>query len=36
MFELKEALDSDNPEEHISYMHVHMDGSCNGIVIFFI
>jgi len=30
MLELMTALKSKNPEEHISNLHVHMDGSCNG------
>jgi len=30
MFELSDALKLDNPEEHISRLHVHIDGSCNG------
>lgn len=30
MYELKNALASDNPEEYISHCHIHVDGSCNG------
>ena len=30
IFELSEALKMDNPEDYISHLHVHVDGSCNG------
>lgn len=30
MFELSNAMKSPNPEDHISYTPVHVDGSCNG------
>lgn len=25
------CLNSSNPEEYVSYLHVHQDGSCNGL-----
>ena len=31
MIELGEALKLDNPEEYMSDLHVHQDGSCNGL-----
>jgi DNA-directed RNA polymerase len=31
MLELDAALSSPNPEEYVSHIHVHMDGSCNGL-----
>ncbi|EGR33869.1 hypothetical protein IMG5_034000 [Ichthyophthirius multifiliis] len=31
IFEVSEALQLENPEDHISHLHVHMDGSCNGL-----
>lgn len=30
-FELVHALDSPNPEEYVSHLPVHQDGSCNGL-----
>ena len=30
IFELSEALKMDNPEDYIGHLHVHVDGSCNG------
>lgn len=30
IFELSEALKMDFPEDHVSHLHVHVDGSCNG------
>ena len=30
MFELSAAVKSGNPEEYASHLHVHVDGSCNG------
>ena len=30
IFELSAALKSDNPEEYISHVPVHVDGTCNG------
>lgn len=30
IFELSAAMSLDNPEDHISHMHIHVDGSCNG------
>jgi len=30
IFELSEALKMDNPEDYIGRLHVHVDGSCNG------
>jgi len=30
MFELSAAIKSDNPEDFYSKLHVHVDGSCNG------
>eukprot|EP00210_Caulerpa_lentillifera_P000641 g619.t1 len=29
--EIRNALNCDTPEEYISHMHVHQDGSCNGL-----
>ena len=31
MNDLCNALNSDNPEEYISHLHIHQDGSCNGL-----
>jgi len=31
MFELSNALKSPNPELFVSHIHIHMDGSCNGL-----
>ena len=31
MFELDAALNYQDPEKYISHIHVHMDGSCNGL-----
>jgi DNA-directed RNA polymerase len=31
MNDLMEALSKDNPAEHISHIHIHQDGSCNGL-----
>jgi len=31
MTDLQNALNCDNPEEYISYLHIHQDGSCNGL-----
>ena len=31
IFELVEALKQENPEEYISHLHIHQDGSCNGL-----
>jgi DNA-directed RNA polymerase, mitochondrial len=31
IFELCKAIDSPNPEEYISHLHIHQDGSCNGL-----
>lgn len=28
---IKEAIDSGDPENHVSYFPVHQDGSCNGL-----
>lgn len=30
IFDLHAALTSPNPEEYVSHLHIHMDGSCNG------
>lgn len=30
MFELSDAMKSENPEEFLSHVPVHVDGSCNG------
>lgn len=30
MFELSEAMKREDPENHICRLHVHVDGSCNG------
>ena len=30
MFELSDALKSKDPSQHICRLHVHVDGSCNG------
>ena len=30
-FEIKAALDSPHPEEYVSYLPVHQDGTCNGL-----
>ena len=29
--DLSNALNSGNPEEYISHLHIHQDGSCNGL-----
>lgn len=31
IIELTKALESPNPEEYISHLHIHQDGSCNGL-----
>ena len=31
IFELADALKSGNPHEYISHLHIHQDGSCNGL-----
>lgn len=31
IFDLSDALAREDPTEHISYLHVHQDGSCNGL-----
>ena len=31
MFEVYAAVNSPDPEKFVSYMHVHQDGSCNGL-----
>ena len=31
MHDLWEAMSKPNPEEHISHLHIHQDGSCNGL-----
>jgi len=31
MCDLYDALQNPNPEEHISHLHIHQDGSCNGL-----
>jgi len=31
MCDLYDALQKPNPEEHISHLHIHQDGSCNGL-----
>ena len=31
MFELSEALKMENPEDFVGKLHVHVDGSCNGL-----
>ncbi|EAR93244.2 DNA-directed RNA polymerase (macronuclear) [Tetrahymena thermophila SB210] len=31
IFDVAEALKLENPEDYISHLHVHMDGSCNGL-----
>lgn len=31
MIELSAAMRNPNPEEHIAHLHVHVDGSCNGL-----
>lgn len=31
IFDLVEAMNSKNPEEYISRLHIHQDGSCNGL-----
>ena len=30
MIELSAALKSGNPEDYVCHLHVHVDGSCNG------
>lgn len=31
ILEYSEACKSGDPSNYISYLHVHMDGSCNGL-----
>ena len=31
IFELVEAMENPRPEEHVSHLHIHQDGSCNGL-----
>lgn len=31
IIDLSSALRSPNPEEYVSYLHIHQDGSCNGL-----
>lgn len=31
MIDLNKALQLENPEDYISHIHVHQDGSCNGL-----
>jgi DNA-directed RNA polymerase len=31
IFEVYAAMNSPNPAEYVSYLHVHQDGSCNGL-----
>ena len=31
MFDYTEAIKQKNPAEYVSHLHVHMDGSCNGL-----
>ena len=31
MFDYVAALESPDPTKYISHLHVHMDGSCNGL-----
>ena len=31
IFELNDALTSPNPYEFVSHLHIHQDGSCNGL-----
>lgn len=31
MIDLNKALLLDNPEDYVSHLHVHQDGSCNGL-----
>jgi DNA-directed RNA polymerase len=31
MFEISNAINSPNPEEYKTHLHVHVDGSCNGL-----
>lgn len=31
IFDLTEALRSSNPDEYVSHLHIHQDGSCNGL-----
>jgi len=30
IFELSNAMKMDKPEDYICHLHVHVDGSCNG------
>jgi DNA-directed RNA polymerase len=30
MFDLSNAVKSGKPEEYVSHLHLHVDGSCNG------
>jgi len=29
--DLAEALKLEDPEDYVSYLHLHQDGSCNGL-----
>ena len=31
MIDLDAALNAENPETYVSHLHIHMDGSCNGL-----
>ncbi|CAG9316663.1 rpom-1 [Blepharisma stoltei] len=31
IFDLTDALQKKDPSQHISYLHIHQDGSCNGL-----
>lgn len=31
MFDLYHAMNHPNPEEYVSHLHIHQDGSCNGL-----
>jgi DNA-directed RNA polymerase, mitochondrial len=31
MIDLNKALKLENPEDYVSHLHVHQDGSCNGL-----
>jgi DNA-directed RNA polymerase len=30
MIEISAAMQSPNPEDFMSHLHIHVDGSCNG------
>lgn len=30
MFELSAAMKMENPEDYVCHLHIHVDGSCNG------